>query len=460
MIEQNLILAGDSYKASHFKMLPDGTRHVYSYIESRGGKYDRTVFFGLQMFLKSVLGKPITAEMIDEAEAFLAAHGEPFNRAGWEIILRDHKGILPLSIRAVPEGRVVPVHNVLTTVQNLDPRLPWLTSYIETGLLRAIWYGTTVATQSWHIKQIIKASLERSSDDPTGQLPFKLHDFGARGVSSAESAAIGGAAHLVNFMGSDTMEGIIAARRYYGEPMAGFSIVAAEHSTVTAWGRDGETAAYRRILDAYAKPGAIVAVVSDSYDLDNAVRNIWGGSLMQQIKDSGATLVVRPDSGDPTVVPVQTVEALAEKFGTIVNGKGFKVLPSCVRVIQGDGINEDSIRIILARLEGKGFSADNVAFGMGGALLQQVNRDTQKFAMKASAVNVNGVWRDIYKAPAGDPSKRSKAGRLCLVREEGEYMTVPAEGHQWRDQLIEVWREGELRRDWTFAEVRERSNET
>jgi nicotinamide phosphoribosyltransferase len=154
------------------------------------------------------------------------------------------------------------------------------------------------------------------------------------------------------------------------------------------------------------------------------------------------------------------VEALAEKFGTIVNGKGFKVLPSCVRVIQGDGINEDSIRIILARLEGKGFSADNVAFGMGGALLQQVNRDTQKFAMKASAVNVNGVWQDIYKAPAGDPSKRSKAGRLCLVREEGEYMTVPAEGHQWRDQLIEVWREGELRRDWTFAEVRERSNET
>jgi nicotinamide phosphoribosyltransferase len=460
MIEQNLILAGDSYKASHFKMLPDGTRYVYSYIESRGGKYDRTVFFGLQMFLMGVLGKPITAEMIDEAEAFLTAHGEPFNRAGWEIILREHKGFLPLSIRAVPEGRVVPVHNVLATVQNLDPRLPWLTSYIETGLLRAIWYGTTVATQSWHIKQIIKAALDRTSDDPTGQLPFKLHDFGARGVSSAESAAIGGAAHLVNFMGSDTMEGVIAARRYYGEPMAGFSIPAAEHSTVTAWGRDGETSAYRRMLDAFAKPGAIVAVVSDSYDLDNAVRNIWGGSLMQQIKDSGATLVVRPDSGNPTVVPVQTVEALAEKFGTTVNGKGFKVLPSCVRVIQGDGINEDSIRTIITNLEAKGFSVDNVAFGMGGALLQQVNRDTQKFAMKASAVNVNGVWRDIYKAPAGDPSKRSKAGRLCLVREEGEYMTVPAEGHQWRDQLVEVWREGELRSDWTFAEVRERSNET
>jgi nicotinamide phosphoribosyltransferase len=458
MYTDNILLMADSYKLSHFLQYPPGTEHVYSYIESRGGKYDRTLFFGLQMYLKRYLSKPITAADVEEAEAFYTAHGVPFNREGWDYIVKVHGGLLPLYIRAAPEGLVVPTHNVLVTIVNTDAQVPWLTSFMETVLLRAVWYGTTVATQSWHIKQTILAALRETSDDPEGQIAFKLHDFGARGVSSSESAAIGGAAHLVNFQGSDTVEGIIAANRFYKIPMAGFSLPAAEHSTITSWGKEGEVDAYRNMLRQFAKPGSLVAIVSDSYDLYNAVDNLWGEELREEVIASGATVIIRPDSGDPVSTPVQTVSRLARKFGTTTNGKGFKVLNN-VRVIQGDGINGDTVQDILTSLKLNGFASDNIAFGMGGALLQGVNRDTQKFAMKASAVCVNGVWRDVFKDPITDPGKRSKRGQLALIEQDGGYKTVASnEATLWTDVLIPVFGNGTLMREYTFEEVRERSN--
>lgn len=455
----SILLATDSYKASHAYQYPPGTEYVYSYIESRGGTYDRTVFFGLQMWLKEYLSRPITRADIDEAAEFWAAHGEPFYQEGWEYILEQHQGRLPVEIRAVPEGTIVPVRNVLVTVVNTDPRCWWLTSFLETALLRAVWYPTTVATNSWQCKQIIRRALVRSSDD-LDQIAFKLHDFGARGASSQETAALGGAAHLVNFRGSDTVEGVLAARRYYGEPMAGFSIPAAEHSTMTAWGRDREADAYRNMLRVFAKPGAVVAVVSDSYDIMDAVNNIWGGVLRDEVMASGATVVVRPDSGDPLTVPVQVVRALGERFGYTVNSKGYRVLPSCIRVIQGDGITPRTLPVILDNLLAEGYAADNIAFGMGGGLLQQVNRDSQKFAMKASAAYIGGQWVDVYKDPVTDSGKRSKRGRLVLHREGGRWETVPAgSGFDWANALTVVWRDGELTKDWKFSEIRARADQ-
>ena len=242
----NIILNSDSYKYSQFNQYPANTTGIYSYIESRGGKYDETVFFGLQAFIKEYLTAPITQDMIDEAELIITAHGEPFNRAGWEYILNEHNGYLPVRIRAVPEGTIVPVKNVLATIENTDPACYWLTSFLETALLRAIWYPTTVATNSREIKKLILDALEKTGDPTT--IDFKLHDFGARGVSSLESAGIGGAAHLVNFMGTDTVEALLFARRYYNADMAGFSIPAMEHSTVTSWGRENEVASYRNMI--------------------------------------------------------------------------------------------------------------------------------------------------------------------------------------------------------------------
>jgi nicotinamide phosphoribosyltransferase len=149
---------------------------------------------------------------------------------------------------------------------------------------------------------------------------------------------------------------------------------------------------------------------------------------------------------------------LAEKFGFTVNSKGYKVLPSCVRVIQGDGITIESIVTLLMNLEESGFAIDNLAFGMGGGLGQMVNRDTQKFAMKASAAMVNGKWRDVYKDPVTDHGKQSKRGRLALIRENGKWETVSESGWAWANYLQPVFRDGELLRDQTFADVREHSN--
>ena len=457
-LAKNLILNTDSYKTSMFKQYPLGTTRVYSYIESRGGRYDQTVFFGLQAFIKEYLLEPITQADIDIADEIITAHGLPFNREGWEYILSAHGGYLPVIIKAVPEGTVVPVKNVLATIENTDPNAHWLTTWLETALLRAIWYPTTVATQSHKIKSVILDYLERTGDPTT--IDFKLHDFGARGVSSMESAGIGGASHLVNFMGSDTISGLLFAREYYGAPMAGFSIPAAEHSTITSWGRAGEVDAYRNMLNSFAKPGAILAVVSDSYDIYNAASKLWGEELREEVIKSGATVVIRPDSGDPVSVNRKLIEILGQKFGYTTNAKGFKVLNN-VRLIQGDGVNELSIRSILGAFMANGWSADNIAFGMGGALLQQVDRDTQQFAMKCSAAQINGEWVDVYKDPIGDSGKKSKKGRVTLWTSGGEFesdVVAPTrwvdKGTEWTDALVTVFLNGALYKEYTFEEVR------
>ena len=453
----SILLNSDSYKASHFLQYPANTTVISSYIESRGGVFEQTLFFGLQAFIKKNLLKPFTQADIDEAEVILTAHGLPFNKAGWQYILDTYKGYLPLEIQAVAEGSVVNTHNVLVQVKNTDDNCAWLSSYIETALLRAVWYPTTVATVSYGCKQVIARYLAKTADNMDGLL-FKLHDFGARGASSEESAALGGMAHLVNFMGSDTLSAIIAARRYYQEPMAGFSIPAAEHSTITSWGRDGEKDAYANMLKQFGGEGKLVAVVSDSYDLWNAIDNLWGDELRDAVINSGGTLVIRPDSGDPVQIVSATIEKLMAKFGYSVNSKGYKVLPACVRVIQGDGICLATIEAILAEMQQRELSADNIAFGMGGELLQKVNRDTQKFAMKASAVCVNGNWRDVFKDPITDSGKRSKKGRLALVKNsEGQYQTIREQDlGQQQNQLRVVYRNGELLVNESLAEIRAR----
>ena len=185
--------------------------------------------------------------------------------------------------------------------------------------------------------------------------------------------------------------------------------------------------------------------------------SIWGDELKEQVQQFGGTLVVRPDSGEPVEVVPEAIERLMAKFGYETNSKGYRVLPACVRLIQGDGICARSIDAILAAMKARGLSVDNVAFGMGGELLQKINRDTQQFAMKASAICINGEWRDVYKDPITDPGKRSKRGRLALINDEQGYRTVreDALGDQ-RNALVKVFRNGDVLVDWTFDEVRER----
>lgn len=459
----NLILDTDSYKYSHFAQYPPGTAAISAYIESRrGGAYDDTLFFGLQMFLKQYLAQPVTRAHVEEAEELVTAHGLPFNRTGWEALIDRHGGFLPLTIEALPEGMVAPAGTPLVQLRNTDPDFFWLPTFIETALLRAVWYPSTVATVSWHVRRMIAETLERTCDDPGPILPFRLHDFGARGATSHEQAGLGGIAHLVNFLGTDTVAGLVYGRRFYHESMAGFSIPAAEHSTMTSWGEAREAAAYENMVTRFGGAGRLVAVVSDSYDLFRAVRSIWGGQLKEKVETMGGTLVVRPDSGDATRVPIDTIEMLGDIFGYRVNRKGYRVLADCVRVIQGDGITPRTIRVLLEAMAERGWSAENLAFGMGAGLLQKVNRDTLRFAMKANArQDADGLWHGIAKDPKTDPGKASKRYRQAVVIEDGAPVAVPLRELGARGNLLEtVWENGDLKRDWTLAEIRARANPT
>lgn len=453
---RNLLLLTDSYKVTHAAQYPPDTRTVFSFFESRGGRWPETVFFGLQYLIHRYLTRPLGVGDLLEAESYFDAHfgAALTNRTGWERILRVHDGYLPVRIKAAPEGSVVPTGNVLMTVENTDPAVPWITNYIE-SLLVQVWYPCTVATQSREMKRLILRYLELSGTPES--VDFKLHDFGFRGSTSVESSAIGGAAHLVNFKGTDTIPALVVARDIYGESMAGFSIPAAEHSTITSWGRDGEVDAYRNMLEQF--PTGFIAVVSDSYDVFRACSDLWGGVLRDRVLQRDGCLVIRPDSGDPPSVLSGVLAALGEAFGVSVNPKGYKVLHDKVRVIQGDGIDHAMIASIYKRLvDEEKWSADNLAFGSGGGLLQNVNRDTSRYAFKCSWVDVGGIGRDVKKQPITDAGKTSKAGRLALVRADSGYATVREEDLSGRPNVLEtVYEDGALTRWHTLAKIRERA---
>lgn len=451
----NILALTDSYKVSHYRQYPAGTTRVLSFFESRGGRYDEVLFFGLQYIIKKYLvGQVVTEEKIEEAKSLFAAHFGTsllFNEKGWRHILEKHQGRLPIVINAVPEGTRIPTSNVLVTVMNTDPEVPWLTNYIET-LLVQVWYPTTVATQGWNMKQTILCYLEETGTPE--QIDFKLHDFGFRGSTTVESAGLGGAAHLVNFKGTDTLEALLVARRFYEEPMAGFSIPAAEHSTITSWGRDNEVTAFRNMLEQY--PTGLVAFPGDSFNIYRACEVLLGEILRDVVLRREGVTIVRPDSGDPLEVIPRILEILGEKFGYEVNEKGYKVLNPKIRVIQGDGIDYLTLGEILEVMKKAGWSADNIAFGSGGGLLQKIDRDTQKFAFKCCAIEIEGEWRDVIKDPITDPGKKSKAGKLALVKEKGAYKTVPAQ-YGLDNVLKPVFWDGVLLVEQTLAEIRERA---
>lgn len=441
-----LILMTDSYKASHWKQYPEGTTEIYSYMESRGSNISPyVVFFGLQYYIKKYLMNKITYEDIRFAKEVLLAHGEPFNESGWMHILNAHHGYLPIEICSVAEGYEVPNSNVLMTIRNTDTSCYWLTNYMETLLMR-VWYPTTVATISNRIKKdLVKALVRTDGEEAAFKIiPYMLHDFGARGVSSSESSMLGGMAHLTQFKGTDNLEAIWAAREYYNVFMAGQSVPAAEHSTITVWGKDNEVNAYRNMLEQYGGHGKIVSVVSDSYDVFNACENLWGTQLRQEVIDSGATVVIRPDSGDPKEVVMKCLNILADKFGYTTSANGFKVLKH-VKILQGDGVNPQSINAICDSMILQGFAISNIVFGMGGALLQKCDRDTFNFAIKCSNAIVNGENVEVFKDPITASNKASKKGKFKLTYDtDMRLTTISADENTRSNYLLPRYRNGQF----------------
>jgi nicotinamide phosphoribosyltransferase len=260
---------------------------------------------------------------------------------------------------------------------------------------------------------------------------------------------VGGMAHLLNFRGTDTAIALWGARRYYNADMAGFSIPAMEHSTVTSWPSEAE--AFGNALDVFGRDGATLACVSDSYDYKNAVDNIWCKELKDKVLSSGVNLVVRPDSGDPLELIPYTLNSLAKAYGCADTERGKLV--NKVRVIWSDGIDYDMIEKILALITKQGWSADNVNFGVGGTLLQRVNRDTYGFAYKASAIKIDGKWKGICKHPATDPSKASKAGRIGAELVDGKYHVRDLDKDDFENALKTVFHNGDLLIEHKFEDL-------
>ncbi|WP_405308567.1 nicotinate phosphoribosyltransferase [Methanobrevibacter sp.] len=462
MIENNICLLTDSYKVTHHYFYPKGTEKIYSYLESRvGAEFNKTILYGLQYIIKKYLeGSVVTQEKIDEADKLISAHiGEGiFNKDGWEYILDEYDGKLPIEIKAVAEGTPVDVSNVLMTVENTDRKSYWLVNYLESLLLQ-VWYPSTVATLSAEVRKLSNFYLDVTGSQKDN-LDFMLHDFGYRGATSTESSMLCGSAHLLSFSGTDTIPALTIPENYYNDSnLYGFSVQATEHSVMTSLGPEGEFDQIMNVID-NAREG-ILSIVIDSYDYRNFLIEAGksGSELNEAILNfldgEGNKVVFRPDSGEPVSTTIDCLNLLSQGFGSHLTDKGYKVFDLNIGLLWGDGLNYHKIRDILFAMKSNGWAAQNIIFGMGGGLHSSLTRDTQRNAFKCSAQLRDGVWHDIFKNPL-DSSKKSKTGRFKLINENNSFKTVPIDSYGV-DYLQTVFKNGDLLIEDTFGEIKSRA---
>lgn len=462
MIENNICLLTDSYKITHHYFYPKGTKKIYSYLESRvGAEFNKTIFYGLQYIIKKYLeGKTVTQEKIDEADNLMRTHlGEGiFNREGWQYILDEFDGMLPIEIKAVPEGTPVDVGNVLMTVENTDDKCYWLVNYLESLLLQ-VWYPSTIATLSAEVRKLANFYLDVTGSDKSN-LDFMLHDFGYRGATSTESSMLCGSAHLLSFSGTDTIPALTIPENYYNDSeVYGFSVQATEHSVMTSLGQDGEIQQALNVIE-NAKNG-ILSMVIDSYDYRNFLRQAstegseLNDAILKFLSIDGNKVVFRPDSGEPVSTTIDCLNILESGFGSYDTESGYKVFDANIGLLWGDGLNYHKIRDILFAMKSNGWAAENIIFGMGGGLHSSVNRDTQRNAFKCSAQLRDGQWFDIFKNPL-DSSKKSKTGRFKLIEDDGSFKTISIDD-EGDDILRTVFKDGKLLVDEKYCDVKLRA---
>lgn len=443
----------DSYKAGHFEQYPDSTLMV-AYGEFRA-PYEkdesdtRFVFYGIRYVIENYISHQWTIEDVQKAEKFYSTHNAgktpyPFPHELFLKIVHENKGYFPVKIEALPEGTVANIHVPVYQITAAGAYSK-LVTFLET-ILTHVWYPTTVATLSRRTKDIIANSFDQTVDDPLRfLLDSRLHDFGFRGCTSVEQSIIGGCSHLLNFTGTDTMSAAYYAQFHLngGKPV-GESIPATEHSVMTSW--PSESDAIRNMIQKFGGEGKVFACVMDSYDYANALSKVLPAIIAEKTK-KGGIMILRPDSGNPTEVVLLALREADKLVGSTVNKKGFKVLNG-INVIQGDGINYQSLKEIVEAVVKAGFSATNVAYGMGGGLLQKLNRDTMSFATKLSHIRyADGTPRDIMKKPKSDPSKFSLPGILKVRKVKGVPTIFPAtENEKDGENLLKVvWDNGPVK---------------
>lgn len=445
----NAITMIDAYKLDHRRQYPEGTEYVYSNFTPRGSRIegvDKVVFFGLQAFLDE-LSEAFQHFFDADVDEICAAYEENTteivgpNEIGSDHIRALHGlGYLPLEFKALPEGTEVPLKVPMFTVENTVPEFFWLVNYLESALSAAIWLPSTSATQARHMRNLLNDWAVKTTGSTDG-VDFQGHDFSFRGMASMEAASASGAGHLLSFLGSDSLVSKNWIKQHYSpasNPLL-LSVAATEHSVMCAGGNESERETYERLINLY--PTGIVSIVSDTWDLWNVITNILP-SLKDEIMARDGKLVVRPDSGNPVDILCGTgkvttfqdvpahdynagetpeekgvIELLWEVFGGTVNDQGYKVLDDHIGAIYGDSINYQRAEEICRRLSDKGFASTNIVFGVGSYTYQYVTRDTFGFAMKATAVTINGEERAIFKDPVTDKGEKKSATGRMVVRQ-------------------------------------------
>lgn len=477
----NPITLIDGYKVDHRRQYPPKTTRVYSNWTPRSSRIpdqDHVVFFGLQYFLQKYLMEEANKffgekkqKVIDNYNRRINNYFGPNNIGTEHIEHLWEQNCFPLEFCAVPEGSLVPLRVPMFTVENTDPDFFWLVNYIETLLSSTIWLPCTSATTAYRFRKLLN-NYAAVTGTPKEFVRIQGHDFSFRGLPGVEAAAMSGAAHLLSFTGTDTIPALDFLEDYYGADgtieTLGNSVPATEHSVMCAGGFETELETFNRLLDLY--PSGVVSVVSDTWDLWNVCTNILP-QLKEKVLARDGKLVIRPDSGnpadilcgDPSVVygdPVErgVIELLWEVFGGKLNKDGYRVLDPHIGVIYGDAITYDRAKEICNRLLKKGFSTENIVFGVGSFTYQYTTRDTYGFAMKATWAEVGGKAKNLFKKPVTDTGEKfSATGRLAVFPYGKDSMTVREKAtpeEEEKSLLQPVWKDGHFFNRTNLTEIR------
>lgn len=425
-LKTNLVADTDSYKHGHAHLINPGLSELDLYGEARiGGVGNYVAFDGLPSIIARELMPGFTKEDIEVAVE-LSKETHSFNALHtglWQKTLDKYDGVLPMIIKALPTGTIVEKGNALFTFSTKDADFAKIIGSLEPILMHS-WYQTSVLTRIAKIKSSIYPIFAKTNSLPA--LQFAVHDFGLRGGSCLQQSELGGMSHLIGFNGSDNLRASRGIHATYGVPYPARSVYATEHSVALSFGSgDGELAYVNHILDV-VPDDQIASIVIDTYDAHGFIRNVVGNErIKQRILDRAGRVVFRPDSGDIRIIPIEIIELLGEIFGYTYKA-GYKVLSGNVGVLQGDGMNENTIPELYTILVNTGWSCDNLVVGSGGGLIiEDLNRDRHRFAIKPSVGMINGVETNFMKRPVTDMTKQSKPGHLKVIKTHtGRYQTI------------------------------------
>jgi nicotinamide phosphoribosyltransferase len=502
----NPLLLTDGYKTGHHQQYPKGTTLVYSNFTPRSNKYapngcDQVVSFGQQMVVQQIheafqnefFSKPkdeVCGEMKRELSMYL---GTDYDVSHFEAL--HDLGYLPIHVKAIEEGTLVPIKVPVLTIYNTHPDFYWVTNYLETIISNLLWKPMTSATIAHTYRKVLTKWQEKTDAERGWFIDWQGHDFSMRGMDSVDAVISSGLGHLTSFSGTDSLPTLYGARKYYGETgFVGGSVNATEHSVMCAGGSDDEVGTFRRLIETY--PTGILSVVSDTWDLWKVCTE-HVAALKDEIMARDGKLVIRPDSGDPvdilcgthwdeSILPIPhrhkllphekgVIELLWDIFGGTINEQGYKVLDSHIGAIYGDSITIDRANEICKRLEAKGFASTNVVLGIGSFTYQFNTRDTFGFAMKATYVEleeeflatpesvewgVRTIGRNIFKDPiTDDGTKKSATGLLWVDKNtNGDYILhdkVTWEGED-RGYLQTIYNDGKFENTTTLTEIKNR----